>query len=89
MIFDTVSKANMGRANKAARKSGNSGVQFALDEVESVRTWSKSIIDAQDISMVPADIMASKVISLPVRLMLFSGGAAGAMKVARLQFARR
>lgn len=89
MIFDTVSKSNLGRANKAARKSGNSGTQFALDEVGSVRTWSKSIIDAQDISVVPADIMASKAISLPVRLMLFSGGAAGAMKVARLQFARR
>lgn len=88
LVFDTVGSANKGRANKAAGKTGNTEVLFTLDDVASVRGWSDRIIDAQDVSAVPGDVMGSKSISLPVRLMLFSGGSAGMTKVARLQFAR-
>lgn len=89
LCFDTVSKSNQNRANKAARKAGTSEIRFALDDVSALRAWSKNIIDAQDISAAPGDIMASKALSLPARLMLFSGGSAGVTKIARLQFARR
>lgn len=89
LVFDTVGSASKGRANKAAGKAGSSEVKFSLDEVASIRNWSDRIIDAQDVSAVPGDVMGSKALSLPVRLMLFSGGSAGITKVARLQFARK
>ena len=85
ICFDTMSAGNMKRTNKAARRHGYSEVKFAIDDAGALRAWSDRFTEATDVSQVPGDIMASKALSLPTRMMLFSGGAAGITKVVRLQ----
>lgn len=85
ICFDTMSVGNMKRANKAARKHGYSEVKFAVDDVKALRAWSDRFTEAADVSKVPGDIMGSKALSLPTRMMLFSGGSAGITKVVRLE----
>jgi O-methyltransferase involved in polyketide biosynthesis len=85
IVFDASSAGTMKRANKAARKTGAAEMKFAVNDVDALRRWSPQITEAADVSQVPGDILASHALSLPVRMMLFSGGSTGLSKVVRLQ----